>query len=172
MCVCVCMCVYLCKRACVRASQFGKTSRRAQEFQNPGVVFPFVKKKNVRPLLRLPSCRWHRVALSVQKKSVTLLLDCKKRITKPLLRSDSPTVDTKGITVFGARILDEEVFQVRDAEGSPVPETSVTGALLRGGSGAFFQLVFTSLFLSLLLPPTRRRRQGKEAMSHERGREP
>ncbi|KAJ8273741.1 hypothetical protein GJAV_G00105020 [Gymnothorax javanicus] len=66
------------------------------------------------PLFRginLADGKWHRIAISVQKKNVTLLLDCKKRVTKPLPRSDRPAVDTKGITVFGARILDEEVFQ-------------------------------------------------------------
>ncbi|MGH0147123.1 UNVERIFIED_CONTAM: hypothetical protein FKN15_043502 [Acipenser sinensis] len=62
-------------------------------------------------LFLLPCCRWHRVALSVQKKEVTLILDCKKRITKPLPRSDKPSIDTKGIVVFGSRILDEEVFE-------------------------------------------------------------
>lgn len=63
-------------------------------------------------LYLLPNCRWHRIAISVQKKSVTLLLDCKKRVTKPLPRSNNPIIDTKGITVFGSRLLDE-VFQVR-----------------------------------------------------------
>lgn len=58
--------------------------------------------------------RWHRVALSVSKKNVTLLLDCKKKMTRPLPRSNNAEVDTNGITVFGARLLDEEVFQVRD----------------------------------------------------------
>lgn len=91
-------------------------------------------------LFLLPSCRWHRVALSVQKKNVTLLLDCKKRVTKPLPRSERPTVDTKGITVFGARILDEEVFQVRDVRASPPPS-------------------FPSPFSLLLAPPFR---HGKE----------
>lgn len=61
----------------------------------------------------LSSPRWHRIALSVSKKNVTLLLDCKKKMTRPLLRSSSAEVDTNGITVFGARLLDEEVFQVR-----------------------------------------------------------
>lgn len=60
------------------------------------------------------SCsRWHRIALSVSKKNVTLLLDCKKKMTRPLPRSNNAEVDTNGITVFGARLLDEEVFQVR-----------------------------------------------------------
>uniref|UniRef100_A0A8C4RUI4 Thrombospondin-like N-terminal domain-containing protein n=1 Tax=Erpetoichthys calabaricus TaxID=27687 RepID=A0A8C4RUI4_ERPCA len=68
------------------------------------------------PLFRginLADGKWHRIALSVQKKSVTLIVDCKKRITKPLPRSASPIIDTKGIMVFGTRILDEEVFEVR-----------------------------------------------------------
>uniref|UniRef100_A0A8D2IXJ2 Thrombospondin-like N-terminal domain-containing protein n=1 Tax=Varanus komodoensis TaxID=61221 RepID=A0A8D2IXJ2_VARKO len=56
--------------------------------------------------------KWHRVAISVEKRSVTMIVDCKKNITKPLGRSDKAVVDTNGITVFGTRILDEEVFEV------------------------------------------------------------
>lgn len=59
------------------------------------------------------SSRWHRIAFSVSKKNVTLLLDCKKKMTRPLPRGNNADVDTNGITVFGARLLDEEVFQVR-----------------------------------------------------------
>lgn len=52
------------------------------------------------------------MAISVEKKTVTIIVDCKKKITKNLLRSDHATINTNGITVFGTRILDEEVFQV------------------------------------------------------------
>uniref|UniRef100_A0A8C3QZR0 Collagen type XI alpha 1 chain n=1 Tax=Cyanoderma ruficeps TaxID=181631 RepID=A0A8C3QZR0_9PASS len=55
--------------------------------------------------------KWHRVAISVEKKSVTMIVDCNKKTTKPLDRSDKSIVDTNGITVFGTRILDEEVFE-------------------------------------------------------------
>lgn len=58
------------------------------------------------------SSRWHRIAFSVSKKNVTLLLDCKKKMTRPLPRGNNADVDTNGITVFGARLLDDEVFQV------------------------------------------------------------
>lgn len=57
--------------------------------------------------------RWHRVAISVEKKTVTMIVDCKKKTTKPLDRSERAIVDTNGITVFGTRILDEEVFEVK-----------------------------------------------------------
>lgn len=57
--------------------------------------------------------RWHRVALSVDKKSVTIIMDCKKKVTRPLRRSNRAVINTEGITVFGTRILDEEVFEVR-----------------------------------------------------------
>ncbi|KAF4797671.1 hypothetical protein TURU_070755 [Turdus rufiventris] len=66
------------------------------------------------PLFRginLADGKWHRVALSVQKKNVTLVLDCKKKITKFLDRSEHPIIDVNGIIVFGTRILDEEVFE-------------------------------------------------------------
>lgn len=52
------------------------------------------------------------MAISVHKQTITLILDCKKKTTQKLLRSPSPIIDTKGIVVFGTRILDEEVFEV------------------------------------------------------------
>lgn len=55
------------------------------------------------------------MAISVEKKSITMIVDCKKKISKPLNRSDKPVISTDGITVFGTRILDEEVFEVRTA---------------------------------------------------------
>ncbi|XP_078418009.1 collagen alpha-1(XI) chain-like [Cetorhinus maximus] len=55
--------------------------------------------------------KWHRVAISVQKKNVTMIVDCKQKISKPLPRSKNPVVDTNGIVVFGTRILDEEVYE-------------------------------------------------------------
>uniref|UniRef100_A0A3B4BR04 Fibrillar collagen NC1 domain-containing protein n=1 Tax=Pygocentrus nattereri TaxID=42514 RepID=A0A3B4BR04_PYGNA len=61
--------------------------------------------------LNLADGKWHRVAISVEKKTVTIIVDCKKKITKPLGRSDQAALDTKGITVFGSRILDEEVYE-------------------------------------------------------------
>uniref|UniRef100_A0A4W6FXV3 Collagen, type XI, alpha 1a n=1 Tax=Lates calcarifer TaxID=8187 RepID=A0A4W6FXV3_LATCA len=63
--------------------------------------------------LNLADGKWHRVAISVEKKTVTIIVDCKKKITKPLPRGDQASIDTNGITVFGTRILDEEVFQVK-----------------------------------------------------------
>lgn len=44
-----------------------------------------------------------------------MIIDCKKKISKPLNRSNKPVISTDGITVFGTRILDEEVFEVRTA---------------------------------------------------------
>lgn len=55
------------------------------------------------------------MAISVHKQTITLILDCKKKTTQKLLRSPSPIIDTKGIIVFGTRILDEEVFEVGTA---------------------------------------------------------
>lgn len=62
--------------------------------------------------------RWHRVAISVHRQTITLILDCKKRTTQRLLRSANPIIDTRGIVVFGTRILDEEVFEVGDQAAS------------------------------------------------------
>uniref|UniRef100_A0A673C4P0 Laminin G domain-containing protein n=1 Tax=Sphaeramia orbicularis TaxID=375764 RepID=A0A673C4P0_9TELE len=66
------------------------------------------------PLFRgvnLADGKWHRVAISVHRQTITLILDCKKKTAQKLLRSPNPIIDTKGIIVFGTRILDEEVFE-------------------------------------------------------------
>uniref|UniRef100_A0A4W4G7F6 Laminin G domain-containing protein n=1 Tax=Electrophorus electricus TaxID=8005 RepID=A0A4W4G7F6_ELEEL len=66
------------------------------------------------PLFRtinLADGKWHRVAISVEKKTVTMIIDCKKKVSKPLSRSNNAVINTDGITVFGTRILDEEVFE-------------------------------------------------------------
>ncbi|KAF5919260.1 hypothetical protein HPG69_009930 [Diceros bicornis minor] len=79
------------------------------------------------PLFRginLSDGKWHRIALSVHKKNVTLILDCKKKTTKFLARSDHPMIDVNGIIVFGTRILDEEVFEV---SGRAMPATRHLG---------------------------------------------
>lgn len=57
--------------------------------------------------------RWHRVAISVEKNTVTIILDCKRKLSRPLPRSERASIDTNGITVFGTRFLDADVFQVR-----------------------------------------------------------
>uniref|UniRef100_A0A8C9BV73 Collagen type V alpha 1 chain n=1 Tax=Phocoena sinus TaxID=42100 RepID=A0A8C9BV73_PHOSS len=66
------------------------------------------------PLFRginLSDGKWHRIALSIHRKNVTLILDCKKKMTTSLDRSNHPVIDVNGIIVFGTRILDEEVFE-------------------------------------------------------------
>uniref|UniRef100_A0A8C1QR13 Fibrillar collagen NC1 domain-containing protein n=1 Tax=Cyprinus carpio TaxID=7962 RepID=A0A8C1QR13_CYPCA len=70
----------------------------------PG-LYPIFKKIN------LADGKWHRIAYSVEGKSVTLYLDCKKEQTLELMRGDSPVVSTDGVLVFGTRLLDEEVFE-------------------------------------------------------------
>uniref|UniRef100_A0A8C2A176 Collagen, type XI, alpha 1a n=1 Tax=Cyprinus carpio TaxID=7962 RepID=A0A8C2A176_CYPCA len=61
--------------------------------------------------LNLADGKWHRVGISVEKKTVTIIVDCKKKLTKTLDRGDHAGIDTNGITVFGTRILDEEAFE-------------------------------------------------------------
>lgn len=48
----------------------------------------------------------------MHNKSVTLYLDCERVETLDLLRGDDAVVSTEGVTVFGTRLLDEEVFEV------------------------------------------------------------
>lgn len=69
-----------------------------------------LEKKTLSPSL-LPA-RWHRVAYSVEGQAVTLYLDCVKLDTLDLLRGHDPHVSTDGVTVFGTRLLDEDVFEV------------------------------------------------------------
>uniref|UniRef100_A0A3Q3S7N0 Collagen, type V, alpha 3a n=1 Tax=Mastacembelus armatus TaxID=205130 RepID=A0A3Q3S7N0_9TELE len=68
-------------------------------------LYPIFKKIN------LADGKWHRIAYSVQDKSVTLYLDCQRVDTLDLLRGDNAVVSTEGITVFGTRLLDEDVFE-------------------------------------------------------------
>uniref|UniRef100_A0A8C7MWA7 Collagen, type V, alpha 3a n=1 Tax=Oncorhynchus kisutch TaxID=8019 RepID=A0A8C7MWA7_ONCKI len=68
-------------------------------------LYPIFKKIN------LADGKWHRIAYSVEGKSVTLYLDCEKVQTLELLRGDNPLVSTEGVIVFGTRLLDEEVFE-------------------------------------------------------------
>lgn len=52
------------------------------------------------------------MAYSVEGQSVTLYLDCVRLDTLDLLRGHDPHVSTEGVTVFGTRLLDEDVFEV------------------------------------------------------------
>ena len=83
-----------------------------QQLPSPRDCPPF--SQSLEPL-PAPLTRWHRVAVAVKGKSVTLVIDCKKRVTRPLPRSARPVLDTRGVIIFGARILDEEVFEVTAA---------------------------------------------------------
>ncbi|KAL7851815.1 hypothetical protein SRHO_G00176000 [Serrasalmus rhombeus] len=67
--------------------------------------YPIFKKVN------LADGKWHRLAYSVEGKKVTLYLDCRKVMTLDLPRGEDPKVSTEGVTVFGTRLLDEEVFE-------------------------------------------------------------
>ncbi|KAK9392536.1 collagen alpha-1V chain-like [Crotalus adamanteus] len=87
------------------------------------------------PLFRginLSDGKWHRVAFSVHKKNVTLILDCKKKVTKFLDRSDHPIIDVNGIIVFGTRILDEEVFEGILVDGGEAGELQSLGRVKMG----------------------------------------
>eukprot|EP00073_Rattus_norvegicus_P041578 XP_008771010.1 PREDICTED: collagen alpha-2(XI) chain-like [Rattus norvegicus] len=61
--------------------------------------------------LSLADGKWHHVAVAVKGQSVTLIVDCKKRVTRPLPRSVHPVLDTHGVVIFGAHVLDDEVFE-------------------------------------------------------------
>lgn len=48
----------------------------------------------------------------MEGKKVTLHLDCEQVMTLDLPRGDDPKISTEGVTVFGRRLLEEEVFEV------------------------------------------------------------
>uniref|UniRef100_A0A665T583 Collagen, type V, alpha 3b n=1 Tax=Echeneis naucrates TaxID=173247 RepID=A0A665T583_ECHNA len=75
------------------------------EGQPPPELYPTFRKIN------LADGKWHRIAYSVEGQSVTLYLDCAKLDTLDLLRGYDPHVSTDGVTVFGTRLLDEDVFE-------------------------------------------------------------
>lgn len=52
------------------------------------------------------------MAYSVKDQQVTLYLDCVKLETLKLLRGPRAHVSTDGVTVFGTRLLDQDVFEV------------------------------------------------------------
>uniref|UniRef100_UPI00358EE172 collagen alpha-1(V) chain n=1 Tax=Myxine glutinosa TaxID=7769 RepID=UPI00358EE172 len=61
--------------------------------------------------VNLADNRWHRIAISVHKKTVTLVLDCQKNFTRPLKRSNNAQIDKNGIMIFGTRLVDEAHFE-------------------------------------------------------------
>uniref|UniRef100_A0A3B4UQT0 Thrombospondin-like N-terminal domain-containing protein n=1 Tax=Seriola dumerili TaxID=41447 RepID=A0A3B4UQT0_SERDU len=71
----------------------------------PPELYPTFRKIN------LADGKWHRIAYSVEGQSVTLYLDCDKLDTLDLLRGHDPRISTDGVTVFGTRLLDEDVFE-------------------------------------------------------------
>ncbi|KAM9391317.1 collagen alpha-1(XI) chain-like [Salvelinus alpinus] len=71
----------------------------------PPELYPTFRKIN------LADGKWHRVAYSVEGQSVTLYLDCEKVESLELQRGLNPEVSTEGVTVFGTRLLDDQVFE-------------------------------------------------------------
>lgn len=66
----------------------------------------------------LMDMRWHKVALSVQRDAVTLLVDCNLVETKPLQpRGVTPT---DGHTLLGVRASDAGAAQVCSTKTSPI----------------------------------------------------
>uniref|UniRef100_A0A8D3BL76 Fibrillar collagen NC1 domain-containing protein n=1 Tax=Scophthalmus maximus TaxID=52904 RepID=A0A8D3BL76_SCOMX len=116
------------------------------EGQPPPELYPTFRKIN------LADGKWHRVAYSVEGQSVTLYLDCVRLDTLDLLRGHDPHVSTEGVTVFGTRLLDEDVFEVgiyqrahlrgppgrpglNGADGIPGPPGNIMIIPFQSGSG-------------------------------------
>uniref|UniRef100_A0A3P8Y4V9 Fibrillar collagen NC1 domain-containing protein n=1 Tax=Esox lucius TaxID=8010 RepID=A0A3P8Y4V9_ESOLU len=76
-----------------------------QHGRPPPELYPTFRKIN------LADGKWHRIAYSVEGQFVTLYLDCKKVESLELQRGHDPEVSTDGVTVFGTRLLDDEVFE-------------------------------------------------------------
>lgn len=56
---------------------------------------------------------WHRLSLSVKGNTVTLLLDCKREITKELKRNISESINVNGIVIIGQQLMEENIFLVK-----------------------------------------------------------
>lgn len=56
--------------------------------------------------------KWHRLSISVKGNTVTLLLDCKKEITKELKRNLSESINVNGIIIIGQELMEENIFLV------------------------------------------------------------
>lgn len=67
---------------------------------------PIVKKHIFLP------CRWHRLGFSVKGDAVTLTLDCKKQITRELIRQTTSKISTTGIVLIGQQLLDDILYTV------------------------------------------------------------
>uniref|UniRef100_A0A4W4FW30 Thrombospondin-like N-terminal domain-containing protein n=1 Tax=Electrophorus electricus TaxID=8005 RepID=A0A4W4FW30_ELEEL len=89
-----------------------------QDGQPTPDLYPVFKK------VSLADGKWHRLAYSVEGKKVTLYLDCQKIMTLDLPRGQDPKVSTEGVTVFGTRLLDEEVFEGEIQQLLIVPDPS------------------------------------------------
>uniref|UniRef100_A0A493TC72 Thrombospondin-like N-terminal domain-containing protein n=1 Tax=Anas platyrhynchos platyrhynchos TaxID=8840 RepID=A0A493TC72_ANAPP len=98
-----------------------------QDGHPPPELYPVFRKVN------LADGRWHRVALAVEGTNVSLLVDCHLLATLPLERGPRPVVSTEGVTLFGARLLDEEVFEVRSPPPTPkIPVPGCTAPTCKG----------------------------------------
>uniref|UniRef100_A0A8C4TJ57 Collagen alpha-1(XI) chain-like n=1 Tax=Erpetoichthys calabaricus TaxID=27687 RepID=A0A8C4TJ57_ERPCA len=105
--------------------------------------YPTFKKIN------LADGKWHRIAYSVEGKSVTLYLDCQKYQSHTLLRGDTPVLSTDGVTVFGTRLLDEEVFEVgmKNVKGIRNVESAFQKTLSHEGESPFRAQHISSLIM-------------------------
>uniref|UniRef100_A0A8B9FRY2 Thrombospondin-like N-terminal domain-containing protein n=1 Tax=Amazona collaria TaxID=241587 RepID=A0A8B9FRY2_9PSIT len=77
-----------------------------QDGNPPPERYPTFRRVN------LADGKWHRVALAVEGTTVSLLVDCHLVATLPLERGPRPFLSTQGVTVFGGRLMEEEVFEV------------------------------------------------------------
>lgn len=55
-------------------------------------------------------CRWHRVAVSVDGGTVTVVADCEAQ--PPVLGQGPRFISTAGLTMLGSQDLGEETFEV------------------------------------------------------------
>jgi hypothetical protein len=56
--------------------------------------------------------RWHRLGFSVKGDAATLILDCKKQITRELVRQTTSKISTTGIVLIGQQLLDDVLYTV------------------------------------------------------------
>uniref|UniRef100_A0A8C4Q067 Thrombospondin-like N-terminal domain-containing protein n=1 Tax=Eptatretus burgeri TaxID=7764 RepID=A0A8C4Q067_EPTBU len=76
------------------------------------------------PAVNIADGRWHRVALSVHKRSATLYVDCVPTPKHHLQRSLSDNLPNNGVLLLGRTVMEDEALEVRNIPS--VNSTTIT----------------------------------------------
>jgi hypothetical protein len=94
--------------------------------------------------------RWHRLGFSIKGDAATLILDCKKQITKELVRQATSKISTTGIILIGQQLLDDILYTVSNTGTQPTDSGSLW-VCCDGNSLLVIYLIINHVFLQRLL---------------------